>query len=614
MHAPLVSLVTQIVNAGGTRRTWLEAMRATYLDEPLTPNMVGLFEQMHYGYSDEKRVRWPALRSGCDAVHSKIAKTHPRPQFLTTGGDWGLQVRAELSTQWTDGEFSRACLDDLLERVFLDCEIYGTGCVWVGIEHDRPHYERVYVGDLYVDPREEAHDCVRSMYRVRRMDVGVLCEMYPSKRQEIEKARKLDPQPGDHLGTDMGVSDIVMAVEAWRLPNGPDSKGRHVIAVDGCTLLDDKEWAEDRFPFAFVHWSRDPKRFFGIGLVEQMLAPQAELNEIAENASASRHTFVPCMFAEEGSVQADQMTNEVGRIYWVKTGTQFPPTISHSTSAFLQMAQMEEIYIERVWKLAGVSAMSVASQKTPGLNSGKAIQNFADLESERFAMANRSWERLPVDVARLGYRCAQKIAKSDASKAEKLEVLGGKETLESIRFGDADLGDSPYRIDVFPVSQLSNTLSAKIDEVMAMVNAQLIDDPDDARELMDVPDLKRYNSIRSAGRKLVRKIVDRALKSGEATAPDPYMPLPYLIQYGSLSANLAQQANAPDSHIQALRDMVQAAIELKAATAPPPMAPPAGAAPPMGPGMPPGPPMMPDPTMGPPMGAPPLAVVPPMPM
>lgn len=582
-------------------------MRAVYLDEPLTPAMRTAFDDLCYAWPEEHRTRWPALRSGTDAVHSKIAKTHPRPVFLTTDGDYTLQTTAETATQWMDGEFSRVSMDALGERVFLDAEIYGTGAIWVGVQHDQPTYERVFVGDLYVDPREEYHDAVRSLYRVRRMDVGVLSELYPKHREAIASAKKADPEITDYIGEDLGIADVVMAIEAWRLPDGPNAKGRHSIVVDGVTLHDDLEWDADCFPFAFVHWSRDPRRFFGIGLVEQMLAPQSELNEMAETYSQARHLFVPILVAEEGSIQIDQLSNEVGRYYGIKHGAS-PPQVLHATAMFLQMAQAEEIYIERVWKMAGVSAMSVASQKEPGLNSGKALQNFADLESERFASANRSWERLFVDVARLSYKCAQQIAKGDASTARKLEVLGGKESLEILSFADADLGDEPYRIDVFPVSQLSNTIAAKIDEVMSMVNAQLIDDPEDARELLDLPDLKRYNTERSAGRRVVRKIIEKALKHGIATPPDPYMPLPYLIRYGSLSANLAMLANAPAEHVQCLRDMVQAAIDLKTQLAPPvpPPAPPmpgAGMMPPTGP--------MPTEPMAPPIGPPPLAVVPP---
>ena len=102
-------------------------------------------------------------------------------------------------------------------------------------------------------------------------------------------------------------------------------------------------------------------------------------------------------------------------------------------------------------------------------------------------------------------------------------------------------------------------------------------------------------------------MVEKALKKGEATPPDPFMPLPYLIQFGSLACNMAQLQNAPDANVQCLRDMVQAAIELKASQTPPP---PAGAPPMPGGAMPPAP-MPPDPMGPPPMAPPPLAVVPP---
>lgn len=591
-------------------------MEAIRLDEPLDSEQLSDITSLHYGWSEHQRTVWPALRSGCDAVHSKIAQSHPRPIFLTTDGDWDLQNQAEYATMWMDGEFSRAEIDQLGEQCFDDALTFGSGICWVGEQHDQPHYERCWVGDMYVDPREEYYNAVRSIYRVRYMDCGVLMGLYPSQKKEIEKARgKLTASVSSALGHDVGIADTVECYEAWRLRDGPEATGRATIAIDGATLTDDRKWEGERFPFAKCDWSRSRRRYFGIGLVEQMLAPQAELNNIAEINRESRHLFVPILVAEQDSLTVEQLTNEVGRMYSVKPGglTSGAPQVLHSTPMFLQMAQMEEVYISRVWKLAGISDMSVMSEKAPGVESGTAIRNLADLESERFAIANRSWERLFVDIAKLGYKVAQKIAKGDADRARKLKVLGGKDSLEAIEFSTADMGDSPYRIDVFPVSQLSNTVAAKIDEVMAMVNAQLIDDPQDARDLMDLPDLKRHNNVTSAGRKNVQKVIDKALKKGVATPVDPYMPLPYLIRYGSLMCNLAAMQGAPDSHVQCLRDMVQQAIDLKtemaAAVAPP--APPAlPGAPPMPPG-PPGGPMPPDPMGQPPMGPPPLAVVPP---
>lgn len=609
VHKPLVSLVQAILDKeGAARRTWLQAMRCVYLDEPLDADASRQFEELNYP-TDDIRTPWPALRCGVDAMHSKIAKTHPRCLVLTEDGDWDLQNRAELLTQWLDGEFDRLGIAEIGERVWHDCLLYGTGAIYVGVKHDMPHAERVKVADLFVDPLEAENDCVRSLYRARRMDVGVLSEMFPTRKDEIRRA-KTTPGNRDGLTAEGETADMVLAIEAWRLPDGPNAKGRHVIAIDGVTLLDDREWADEQFPIAFVHWSRDPEGFWGIGLVEQMLAPQGELDEIALTNSESRHVFVPSLHAEmgpEGNITTEQLDNGRGRFYRRPMGTQ-PPTLLSPGAIFLDMAQLEEIYIQRVWNLAGISQLSVASQKPGGLNSGTAIQNFTDVESERFAVPGRSWERLHIDVGKLLVACAEKIAASDASKAKKLKAMGGKDTLQTVSFADARMGDNPHKIRVFPVSQLSNAVAAKIDEIEKMVNAGMIADMDDARELADIPDLKRYHSITSAGRRLVRKLIDNALKYGIAKSPTPYMPLPYFIRFGSLSADLAEEHDAPEANVQTLRDMVQAAIEMKAGIDAEAAAKVAASAPqpPAGPPMPPldGPPMGPQPM-------PPLAIVPP---
>jgi len=613
VHEPLVALVSSIINDGGSaRRTWLEAMRSVYLDEPLEAQQRLAFEDIGYEWP-EVRTPWPALRCGVDAVHSKIAKTHPRGLVETIDGDWGMQCRAEAQTAWLDGMMSELGVDEIGERCFLDALISGTGSVWVGQKHGRPCIERVKARDMFVDPLEEANDCIRSRYRARPMDVDVLCETFPKKAEEIRKAKRMEPT-GEHV-TQGETSDMILAFEAWRLADGPKAKGRHVIAIDGVTLLDDRTWKGKRFPFSDVHWSHDPDRFWGIGLVEQMLQPQGELNDIAKTNSNARHLLVPQLHVEsDGSghgIQVEQLNNDVGYVYVRAQGTQ-PPTLLDPGSIHFSMAQLEELYIQRVWNLAGINRLDTQSEKPAGLNSGKAIQNFADVTSERFAVANRSWERFFIDICELLREVADEICATE-SEETKLEVMGGKDQLESIAYSDIVMGDHPSRIRVFPVSKLSDSISAKIDEVERMVNAQMIPDMDEARELMDIPDLKRFNTIASAGRRLVRKIIDKALKKGEATSPNPYMPLAYLVRYGTLSADLAQEQNAPDDHVQCLRDIVQAAIEMKqgleaeqaaktAAAAPPPMAPPMPMPPTGGP--------MPAPPMGPPP-MPGLAVVPP---
>ena len=606
VHEPLVQVVRNIVERGGTtRRTWLRAMRATYLDEPLAAEQKTLLAELSYE-PIEIRTPWPALRNGVDSMHSKVAKTHPRARVLTIDGDYDLQNRAELLTQWIDGEWERLTLAEQTERVWLDCLLYGTGAVYVYNRMGEPHTERCWVGDLFVDPLEQLHDAVRSLYRTRAIDRDVLCEMFPEHKAEIAKAKPMPHDPRLPVTMHGETSDMVDVVEAWRLADGRKGKGRHVIAMDGVTLLDDRKWSGKRFPFAFVHWSRDPEAFFGIGLVEQMLAPQSELDAIARTNSEARHLFVPQLHMEDTGdgtgLQVQQLDNTVGRVYLRKPGTSVPVLLTPGP-IWNDAALLEETYIQRVYNLVGLSQLSVSSQKPDGLNSGVAISNFTDVESERFATAGRSWERLHIDIAKLLVDIAEEIVASDEDAADKLEVMGGRDALETVKYSEARFADQPHVIRAFPVSQLSNSLSAKISEVVSMMEGGLVPDIDDARELADIPDIKRYQSVESAGRRLVKKVIDRALKKGEATPPNPYMPLDFLVRYGTLMASLAQEQGADDDRIQVVRDMVQMAIGLQQSLAPPPADPSMmGGAPPSLPPDPTGAPMPPSPAASMPIG------------
>jgi hypothetical protein len=130
-------------------------------------------------------------------------------------------------------------------------------------------------------------------------------------------------------------------------------------------------------------------------------------------------------------------------------------------------------------------------------------------------------------------------------------------------------------------------------------------DPSDARELLEFPDLDRFNSVESAGRDLVEKTIAEALRGKSVTA-HPLMPLDYAIRKGTLEHDLAELQGAPESALQRLRDFIafaeslgaeaeEAAANTAAAQQPAGPAMPGG---PMPPGMPPGGPMPPPDQMG----------------
>jgi hypothetical protein len=539
------------------------------------------------------------VANAIDAVHSRLSKNRPRPWVVTIGGDFDLTERAKLLTSWLDGEFERLNVYQHGEQALLEAEITGTGCLHVYERENRPRVELCYAEDIHVDTREEEHDCVRTMYRLRAIDRQVLTELYPEKDQWIADAKGWDPEDDDQRITSDSddTADLVLVIEAWRLASGKDSPGRHVIVVDNATLLDEDYDRED-FPFVFMHWAKRPRRFWGIGLARRMAGIQQEIDGMAAHIAESFHLSTASVWVQnQAKIGVERIDNKPWRVYRY-SGT-VPPIFNTPSPIHPQFTDREEVLIRRGYEMQGISQLGAQSQKPAGIDSGRGLRTLHDIETERFLTQGRSYERLYIDLSTKLVRCAETIIEREP-KAD-LEVLGGGRVLEAIDFGDAMFGDSPHHIRTFPVSSLSQSPQGRLKDIEDLVNLQVITDPDDVRELLDWPDLDRFNTIKSAKRDLARKIVDHAAK-GKDTAGlvCPYVDLPYLVEYGTLIHNLAELEGASLDDLDNLRkalgmaeSLMRKQAEQAAAAAPMPPA-----------GMPP---------MNAPAGAPPgLAAVPPM--
>lgn len=592
----IVAIVEDLLTKSNTRRALLECWRCMYIDEPMPDGAPA-----DTAFERGMRTRWPALRSGVDSVHSRIAKSRPRVQVLTIDGDYELSTRADNLTMYIDGEFDRLNIYELMERCFLDAEVYGRG--WLhffekfetdedGKRTGRTACERVYEGDMFTDPVEEEHDCIRSRYRIKWVDRFVLAEAYPKHAEKILAIKAPDPMLRKHT-RGAGESDTILVVEGWHLPLSKTKPGRHVIACDDCVLVKEP-WTDDTFPFAQVYWARDPASDRGIGLVAQMAGPQRELDEYAEVEHENRALFVPSAWLSGGDeVDSSEINNAPGTVYKTTAGTiqLFDPT-----ACVLNMQRVVDIMIERVHNLAGVSVLSAQSEKPSGVTSGVALNSLHNIESERFAMASRSYERLGVDAGKQIIASAERLARAKVSP-KTLQTYGSEDdAMSEVTFEDARFGERPYQIRTFAASSLSTQPAAKMEEVMTAINAGWVD-KEDGGDLLGFPDFKRHVSIVSAGRRMVKKAVELALRKGEATPPDPYWPLDYMIRYGTLARDDAQRKNCPPSRLRVLEDMIGAAqqMQARAAIAAQPMAgmpaggPGAQMAPPAIPAMPAGP-------------------------
>lgn len=546
-----------------------------------------------YSASGEYESTWRVTKNACEAVLAKICKTKPRAWVVTTDGNRTLQERAKLLTQWVDGQFEWIEAYLLGRNVEHDALIYGSGAakVYEGLD-GRPAAERVWVGDLGVEAREERQGAVRTLYQVARVDRAVLQSAYTEWSAKIEDAS--DPLAHEETVDSYDATDQVCVLEAWRLPMGK-VPGRHVICTSTCTLLDE-EWSDNTFPFELIHHSRDPEAFFGEGLVESMAGNQRELDNLSAKINESYDRMSPKLMVQSGSeFTVEQVAGcpwEV--VYYNGAMPVFatPPAISQDYTA------REQTLIRGIYEEHGISQLSAQSSKPAGLNSGKALVVHSDIESERFQMAQQSYEGFFVGLARQLIRVAETIAARDGADSDKLEALGGKKALRAVTYADARFGDDPMVLRAFPVSALSSSPSGRLQNVQDLLAAQIIEDKEEARELLDFPDLDRYQNLRSAGRKLVDKQVEACL-AGKPQTPSPYSPLDYALRHATLSLQLAEfdldlEAENADEQLleglELLRDYIAQVEALATPPAPPVPTPPPPGADPMG-GAPPAAPM-----------------------
>lgn len=611
-HNEVWGTLRSIQDEQSWRRIQAEHHHRLYADKPAINPSGALYARTDP--TPGTRLSVNVVRNLVDAVVAKITKSRPKPTFLTDGGTFDLTRRARLLEKFCEGLFYEANIYNLSPLIFRDACIFGTGVAKVyADEHaKRIRVERILPGELVVDETDGRYGEPRSYFQVKFLDRAVLADSYPEHVEDIAKAQRIQEYDATSAASSGGRSDRVMVVEAWHLPSGPDAKdGRHVIAISSATLLDE-EYTRDRAPFAVIRWSDPVEGWYGTGLAEQLTPIQTELNRIALRTQQAMHLMaVPRIFLERGSqVVKSHLSNEIGQIIEY-TGSP-PVTVVGQAMSGEVYGQFDRLYA-KAYETSGISQLSAQSQIPSGLSggSGRALTVYNDIESERFIVVGRAYERFFLDIAALAIDAARDIAASDEGFTVKYP---GAKFLDRIDWADIDLAADEYTMQVFPTSALANTPAARMRQVEAWAQAGWIS-PQQAKRLLDFPDLDRENQLERASYDAAARHIDDILYGNrDDVVPEAFDDLALCAQMAQAAYLAARNDNAPEDRLEALRRFIddsrllmqraadaaqaQAAAE-QAAMAPGPEGMPPGGPEGVPPGLPPGEPPLP--------GVPPVA-------
>jgi hypothetical protein len=581
-------------------------------------------------------------KSIVDTAVAKLGKERPMPSAVTDDSDWSIKRRARKFTRFMKGKMQETDFERIAPLVLRDACLFGTGVIKVASAFGEICPERVWKEEILVDPREARKGKPRQLGQVKQYAREVLREMVmgwgltPERCKEICAAiDRSDSSTHYRSEVDddvpMGeLDDQIDVYEWWHLPSSPEAEdGRHAIVIAGCTLLYEA-WERPRFPFAFVHWTAPVKGFWGSGIVEELAHLQNQINrtiaDIQKNLEIAGKLIC---FVRRGQGHNRQQMVGRGPFYVEHDGAKPEYVVPQAVNP--QNLALLDKHIQWAYDLTGVSQMSAQSRNTLGAGaSGVALDNFYDIQSERFAHVQAQYANFRLDCGELYIDAAYDIAESREEMDDGADEDGkprakpkpytakhvDRSAVERLDWDGVSLERDQFTLRLEAVNFLPDTRAGKIAAADALAAAGLID-RDVAGLMFDEPDIERVNRIKNAPYNNWERIME------EAADPDEPMPVVHSFLDLALGKKMAiawlnrmEADKAPDSVIGRYRrliDLIKATdgkAKAAEAAAMPPALPPG--APPMGgpPGMPPGgvvPPVPPEMLMPPGAEMPPIA-------
>jgi len=548
----ITGVVSQLVEYDAKRQTQYQISSRLYANTTIMgSNGLSYSKIASTASAQRDRVSFNVVQSVIDTITAKIAKNKPKPLFLTSGGNWVLRTKAKKLDKYMDGVFYQNKAHSLGVDIFRDAAIWGDGIIQVYPHAGTVCYDRVMVQELVVDWVEAFYGKPTQLHRVKNVDREVLAEMFPGKRAVINRAK---PAIQELIGYVQNVSDQVTVIESWHLPSGPDATdGLHVITLDEDTLFVE-QWEEDFFPFAKLPWTKRQNGYWGQGLAEQLQNIQFEINKILWVIQRSFHlagTFK--VFLENGSkIVKEHLNNDIGAIVNY-TGT--PPQYAVPPIVPMEIYQHLEKLKQSAYELAGVSMLSAASQKPAGLNSGKALREYNDIESDRFMVVGQQYEGLFMDLAALTVWCAKGIYQD--GKGDHMPVkVPGKRFVETIEWKDVDLKDDEYVLKMFPVSSLPQEPAGRLQTVTEYAQAGFIS-PRTAQRLLDFPDLEQVDDLQTAEEEYLTMALEKMVEKGIVYHFEPAYDDPQLARQLALEFYAqGKRDGMPEDKLELLRQFI----------------------------------------------------------
>lgn len=431
-----------------------------------------------------------------DTAVSKLTKENNKPQVVVTDGDWESRRKARLIDRLIEGQMHhRQGKHKNMWAVFehaLRIALAATRTAAVKITADRDSGKvRAEVHDtlsMVLDVTNAVYDEPTWLAEVQSWDPSQLIDVVGEEYEDAiwGAAERIDEysdsvSSGRDIG--MGLESMdedfrltrgaetfrVRVIEGWKFKRGKEP-GRHTIAIDGSTLVDEDYMYEDS-PFVFIggvrqltgQWHQTLTRQVApvICRVQELLE---EIDETMDRANKRTMFYDPEVHSKEDLSTTDDTV--LVPVAGLATGIK-PPVTELPQPYHPQVLEHVQFLLGHCYGLTGINQFNTAGQ-IAGDWSGVALRLMKDQLIERFSSPQKDFiEGSVVEAGKKIIRAMLEVLES----GEDGELQEGEEPSKSlnttwkgegfIRQIDASvlraLDDLEYELDLYAVSQSKST-------------------------------------------------------------------------------------------------------------------------------------------------------------
>lgn len=580
---------------GGRRAEYIKALEL-YEGRRMAGYTAHSYAYIQDGLENAKNFEGDRLRLVRSAVSTATANIYaaqkPKPQFQTQGATWATRRKAYRLDRICEGILNQRQERWINVWAFMidasvDTALQGVAAIWVTAnkEQKKIDHELVPLPDIFTDPGEGRNP--KNLFWRRPIDEQTALERFPKAAKAIKDARAYEWYGGRGASDKPRATKVIEIKYAVRLPLSKKKPGLWCAVING-TVVDSGPWTAPAFPFVFFMWEphRDGPWASGIAAEGGGLAQECgELNYrlLAREVIGSGKKI----FYEAESLKPDDLAlNDAVVAVAVQKGAVFPT--EHATPAFAPAdLQFQQYEVQLFWDAIGVSQVSAAARREPGIDSGVAQMTLNDTKAGRQLIKSQRYEQAYVDLAHQYVWRMRELAKDDPGFSM---TWPGKALIRQYKWKDADLDDDLFSVTVAPASALPHDPAGRQAMVQQMLRSGLISQ-ETAKTLIGWPDLDAELNIDNAEGEYVDSLIELYLDAeqetwdaGDYQAPTGFMmnKVNALRRFASawFRGRIDQQTLPPEEKTKAefnLQILERYLKELDALMQPPPAAPGTGA-------------------------------------